>query len=70
MPLDDLRRDGALPRGDPAKASLLSACKVVRAPGPLPLHVPNQSSLHAGVAVDVVFGRLDGAMAGEELDVA
>ena len=37
---------------------------------PLPLHVPNQSSLRAGGAVDVAFGRLDGAMAGEELDVA
>ena len=37
---------------------------------PLPLHVRDQSPLRPGVAVDVALGRLDGAMAGEELDVA
>jgi hypothetical protein len=36
----------------------------------LPLKVRDQSPLRPGVPVDVAFGRLDGAVAGEQLHVA
>jgi hypothetical protein len=55
--------------GLPATTAAIQTCTLNVESGLLLLHVTDQPPLRPGVAVDVAFGRLDGAMPREQLHV-